>query len=73
MAVERGFLLHRLTAPSRILLLLIALALFYPVYWVKIIGLGGLIGMIYLSFVTMRRKALKYEPIHPEKLKRGRP
>ena len=65
-AVERGFLLHRLTVPSRILLLLIALALFYPLYWVKIIGFGGLIGMIYVSFVTTRKKALKYEPINPE-------
>jgi len=65
-AVERGFLLHRLTVPSRILLLLIALALFYPLYWVKIIGLGGLIGMIYLSFATMRKETLKYEPTNPE-------
>ena len=66
-AVERGFLLHRLTAPSRILLLLIALALFYPLYWVKIIGLGGLAAMIYLSRAITGRKALKYEPISPEK------
>jgi TRAP-type uncharacterized transport system fused permease subunit len=66
-AVERGFLLHRLTAPSRILLLLIALALFYPLYWVKIIGLGGLAAMIYLSRAITGRKALKYEPINPEK------
>jgi TRAP transporter 4TM/12TM fusion protein len=64
-AVERGFLLHRLTVPSRILLLLIALALFYPMYWVKIIGLGGLIGMIYLSFAIMRKETLKYEPTNP--------
>ncbi|MCK4821294.1 TRAP transporter large permease subunit, partial [bacterium] len=61
-AVERGFLLHPLAAPSRILLLLIALALFYPLCWVKIIGLGGLIGMIYLSSTTMRKETLKYEP-----------
>jgi len=65
-AFERGFLLHRCTVPSRILLLLIAIALFYPLYWVKILGLGGLIGMIYLPFITIRKKALKHEPINPE-------
>jgi TRAP transporter 4TM/12TM fusion protein len=58
-AVERGFLLHTLTVPGRILLLVIALALFYPLYWVKLIGLGGLIVMIYLSLLTKRKQALK--------------
>ena len=53
-AFERGFLLKRCNILSRIWLLLVAIALFYPVYWVKIIGLGGLMIIIYLQFKSKR-------------------
>lgn len=65
-AFERGFLLNRCAVPSRILLLLIAIALFYPLYWVKIIGLAGLIAIISIPRLTVRGKALKYRAINPE-------
>lgn len=58
-AFERGFLLQRCSLPSRILLLLIAIALFYPLYWMKIIGLGGLIIMIYLQVISKKKKEMK--------------
>ncbi|MBW2056856.1 MAG: TRAP transporter fused permease subunit [Deltaproteobacteria bacterium] len=64
-AAERGFLLHHLSMPSRALLLLIALSLFYPLYWAKIVGLCAFTGMIYFSFMTMRRRALRYGPENP--------
>ena len=65
-AFERGFLLQRCNVSSRILLLLIAIALFYPPYSVKIIGLAGLTGMMCLPPLLMRRKAGKYSPISSE-------
>lgn len=55
-AFERGFLLQRCGLPSRIFLLLIAIALFYPLYWMKIIGLGGMIIMIYLQVISKQKK-----------------
>jgi hypothetical protein len=39
--------------------LLIAIALFYPLYWMKIIGLGGLIIMIYLQVISKKKKEMK--------------
>lgn len=65
-AFERGFLLQRCNVSSRILLLLIAIALFYPLYSVKIIGLAGLTSMMCLPPLFMRRKAGKYSPISSE-------
>lgn len=53
---EQGFLLQPCGLPSRILLLLIAIALFYPLYWMKSIGLGGLIIMIYLQSISKQNK-----------------
>lgn len=58
-AFERGFLLQKCGLPSRILLLLIAIALFYHFYWMKIIGLGGLIIMIYLQVISKKKKECK--------------
>ncbi|MDH4267746.1 MAG: TRAP transporter fused permease subunit [Deltaproteobacteria bacterium] len=48
-AFDRNFLIHSCSLPSRILLLIAALALFYPLLWVKIMGLAGLMGLIYLQ------------------------
>jgi hypothetical protein len=65
-AFERGFLLHRCAVPSRILLLLIAIALFYPLYWIKIVGLESLIGMISIPHLMVRHKTLKCGAIGSE-------
>jgi len=37
----------------------VAIALFHPLYWMKIIGLGGLIIMIYLQIMSKQKKEIK--------------
>jgi TRAP-type uncharacterized transport system fused permease subunit len=54
-AFDRGFLVNACSWHSRVFLLLMAIALFYPRYWVKTIGLGGLVAFTYYQWSTRPR------------------
>jgi TRAP transporter 4TM/12TM fusion protein len=51
-AFERGFLVNPCTLPFRIFLLICAAALFFPLYWIKYLGLGGLICLFCWQWIT---------------------
>ena len=58
-AFDRNFFLGHCSLPLRILLLLVAITLFYPSYGIKLIGLGGLGVLICGQWVGRRRQARK--------------